>query len=68
LDKDQYNKIQTTNSFIFSRKNDSTGVEVQGYGDKGVLNIVTDGSDKGEGQINVRILNNNNSGILQIFI
>lgn len=66
--KDQFNEIQTTNSFKYSRTGDNTAVLIEGLGDKGHHNIIVSGDDEGTGQIKLRVLNKNNKGLFDLMV
>lgn len=67
--KDQYNEIQTTNSFKFNRGDKlKNSVTIEGLGNNGIINIITHGSNKDESQVNIRILNTNAEGLLDLLV
>lgn len=66
--RDELNPIQSTSQFKFQRKVGENIVTIQGDGKTGVINIISQGANKGEGEMYVKILNENELAILDIYV
>lgn len=66
--RDELNPIQNTNQFKFQRKVGENVVTVQGDGNIGIINIIASGTASDEGEMYIKILNQNELAIFSLYV
>lgn len=66
--RDELSYIQTPNQFKFQREVGDNVVTVQGDGVTGVLTLTAQGTDTGEGEIYIKVLNSSELAVFDLYV